>query len=124
MTGRFKRHQTLFSGGEVQIWARERFLLHVHAQNVFLKSRVFPKYFAAWRVLGTAIFVLSIVCCEMSAQPCPGHEAFSASRSVADVVTNAGVGALNVVVEMRRSQEFLITAIVRTFKHSLIVMRT
>ena len=100
----------------------ERLLVQMGGDDVFLESGMLAEGLVAWRILGAAVLVSSVVGCKMTPKPGPCHEALAASWAITNVISNLGMGALDVVVEMRRSQEGLITVLVSTPKNPFIVM--
>lgn len=117
-----KCHLTLFPSGRFNMRAWERLLVQMGGDNVLLKSGMLAEGLVAWRILGAAILVSSVVGRKMTPKSRARHKTLAASWAITDIISNLGMCALDVVVEMRRSQEGLITVLVSTPKNPFIVM--
>lgn len=122
MARRIKRHWAFPTRLRINMTAWKRLLVQVYGYNVLLESRVLPKRLVAWRILGAAVFVPSIMCSQMTAQPRSGHETFPASWTITYVVSNPGVGAFYVVVEMGCSKKSLFATFVGAFEESFVIV--
>lgn len=103
--------------------AWEWLLVQMDHHDMPLQGRVLAERLVARRVLRAAVLVPSIVCGQMSPEPCSSHECLAAAWPVTDVVPNRRVRALDMMVEMRSAQKRLLTTFVTAFKDSLVVMR-
>lgn len=108
MTCSVKGHMTFPAGSRIKLLTKKRFLLQVTRHDMLLKRRVFAKCLIARGVLCAAIFVPSIVSGQMSTQTRASHKALSAAGAIAYIVSNSGMGALDMMVQMRGTQERLV----------------
>jgi hypothetical protein len=118
-----KCHLTLLSSALIDMSAWEWFLVQVDRYNVFLEGRMLSESLVAWRVLGTAVFISTIMCSEMTTKTGSSDETLSTAWAIADIVTDSSMGALHVMLEMRGTQKSLVATFNCTLEDSLIVMR-
>lgn len=81
-----------------------------------------PEGLAAGRVFRAAVLIAAVVRSEVSPQSGSGHEALATAGAIADIVADTCVRALDVVVQMRGSEERLVAVFVCTRKQPLIVV--
>lgn len=96
-----KGHLTLLSSALIDMIAWERFLVQMNRYDVFLKGGMLPESLVTRRVLGTAVFVSTIMRSNMPTETRSSHETFSTAWAIANVVTDSGMGTLHVMLEMR-----------------------
>jgi hypothetical protein len=101
IASRVKCHLTLLPSVLIDMSAREWFLVQMNSYNMLLEGRMFPKRLVARRVLGTAIFVPTIMRGEMATKTGPSDETLPTARAITDIVTDSGMGALHVMLQMR-----------------------
>lgn len=104
------------------MWTRERLLLQMLRDDMFLESRVLAKRLIAWGIFCTAVLVPTIMGSQMAPKSGPSHETFPAVWSITYEISNRGMGAFKVVVEVRGAQEGLIAIVVRALEQPFVVM--
>lgn len=83
---------------------------------------MFPKVLVAWWILCTAVLVSPIVGSQMSSETGACHKAFSTAWSIANVVPDSCVSALDMVVEMGDAQEGLVAVLMRALEYPFVVV--
>lgn len=78
----------------------------------------------AWRIFSTAVLVSSVVRSEVTAKSRPCHKTLVATWAVADVVSNGGMGTLQMVVKVRGTKECLVAALMSTSEEPFIIVRS
>lgn len=96
--------------------------MEMDGHDVLVQSRMLPEGLVAGRILRTTILLPSIMGCQMPPETRSCHKGLSTARSVADVVSDHGMGALDVMVEMGGTEKRLLTAVMIAFENSLIVV--
>jgi hypothetical protein len=111
MARRFKRHYAFLTGFWVIVCALEGLLFQMSGQNMLLECRVLAEGLVTGRIPGAPVFVLAIMCSQMPSKPRACHEALSTTRTITDIVSDSGMGAFDVVIQVRGSKEGLVTAV-------------
>lgn len=101
---------------------REGFLLQMDGHHMFVECRVLPEGLVARRVLCAPILISPIMCCKMPSQPRSSHKGFPAPLPVTDVISDRAMGTFNMMLEMGRSEECLLTIILGAFKNPFVVV--
>ena len=123
ITSGVKGHLTFLPSALIDVSAWEWFLVQVDRYDVFLEGGMLPESLVARRILGTAVFVSAIMRSEMATKTGSSDETLPTAWAIADIVTDSSMGALHVMLEMRRAQKSLVTAFNCTLEDSLIIMR-
>lgn len=78
----------------------ERLLVQMGGDDVFLESGMLAEGLVAWRILGAAVLVSSVVGRKMTPKPGPCHKTLAASWAITNIISNLGMGALDMVVQV------------------------
>lgn len=119
-----KCHLTLLSSALIDMSAWEWFLVQMNRNDVFLEGRMLPESLIARRILGTAVFVSTIMRSEMATKTGSSDETLPTAWAIADIVADSSMSALHVMLEMRGTQKSLAAILNCTLKDSLIIMRS
>lgn len=96
-----KCHLALLSGVLIDMGAWKWFLMQMDRYDVLLEGGMLPESLVARRVLGTAVFVSTIMRSEMAAKTGSCDETLPTARSIADIITDSSMGTLHVMLQMR-----------------------
>jgi hypothetical protein len=80
------------------------------------------KCLRAGRIIRAAIFLSPFMCGHMASKSCASGKFLSTTFPVAHVVPNFSVGALDVMIKVRITQEVFIAPVMRAFINSVVGM--
>jgi hypothetical protein len=85
----------------IDISTREWFLVQVDRYDVLLKGRMLSESLVARWILGTAVFVSTIMRGEMATKTGSSDETLPTTWAIADIITDSSMSTLHVVLEVR-----------------------
>lgn len=103
MACRFERHRAFLSCLWVAMRALEWLLFQMYGQDMFLERRVLAKGLVAGWILGATVLVSTVMSSYMSSKPRTSHETLTTPGAITNIISNSGMSAFNVVVQMRNS---------------------
>jgi len=108
----------------IMFWARERLGTQVHSNNVTLQRVLLSECLVTIAETTTTESLVTLMHCQVVLESSTGREALVATFPSASVISDLGMSALDMMLEVAVAQVSLRASCVRTLKSSVIGMRS